>query len=172
MEQTIQDIFSRSSIRKYTSEPVPTEGITLMLHAAMAAPTAGDKRPWHFVVVTSQEVLAKLAAANPYAHFIAKAPMAIVVCGDISRAYPGNEQQLWIQDASAATENILLAAHAMGLGAVWTAIYPLQDRIQAVSQALELPENLIPFCTIPVGFPDQEAKPRDKFNPADITWIA
>ena len=123
-EQAVLDnIATRTSIRDYEARPVEKEKIEKMLRAAMAAPTAMNKQPWHFVVVDQRNVLDALAGANPYAKMLKKAPLAIVVCGNTDKMIEGGGRDFWIQDASAATENLLLAAHAMGLGAVWTGAY-------------------------------------------------
>lgn len=117
----------------------------------MAAPTAVNKQPWAFVVVDDRKVLDKLAAELPYAKMTAQAPLAIVVCGDLSKALNGETDRYWMLDCSAASENLLLAAESMGLGAVWTAVYPENDRIAKVRSVLSLPDHIIPFNLIPVG---------------------
>ena len=114
----LETIMTRTSIRQYTDQPVEKEKIEAMLRAGMAAPTAVNAQPWHFVVVSDKAKLSELAAANPRAGMLKSAPLAIVVCGDMTKAMEGKGRQFWIQDCSAATENILLAAHAQGLGAV------------------------------------------------------
>lgn len=136
----------------------------------MAAPTAKNKQPWHFIVVTEKELLQKLAEANPHAAMAAKAPLAIVVCGDMTKALDGDARDFWIQDCSAASENILLAATGMGLGAVWTGAYPAKERYTAVSEVLGLPESLIPLNTIVIGYPDTEAIPKDKWTEENISY--
>ena len=144
-EQAVLDnIATRTSIRDYEARPVEKEKIEKMLRAAMAAPTAMNKQPWHFVVVDQRNVLDALAGANPYAKMLKKAPLAIVVCGNTDKMIEGGGRDFWIQDASAATENLLLAAHAMGLGAVWTGAYPSEERCISISKVLSLSDNLIP----------------------------
>ncbi len=169
----IETIMSRTSVRKYDSRPVEPEVIDQLLRAAMAAPSAVNKQPWHFVVVTNPQRLQQLAAANPYAPMVAKAPLAIVVCGDASKTIDGIEGEFWIQDCSAASQNILLAAHALGLGAVWTALHPIADRCAAASKALDLPANLMPLNTLVIGYPapGTTPKPQDKFKPENITRL-
>jgi nitroreductase/flavin reductase (DIM6/NTAB) family NADH-FMN oxidoreductase RutF len=166
----IDNILARTSIRSYQDRPVEQDKIEKLLRAGMAAPSAVDKRPWHFVVVTDKDVLNGLAEANPNAGMAARAPLAIVVCGDMQKALQGDAQAYWMQDASAATENILLAAHALGLGAVWTGTYPIKDRVKATSEALALPEHIVPLCTIVIGYPAGENKPKDKWNPENISY--
>ena len=166
----IETIMTRTSIRQYTDKPVEKEKIEAMLRAGMAAPTAVNAQPWHFVVVSDKVKLGELAAANPHASMLKSAPLAIVVCGDMTKAMEGKGRQFWIQDCSAATENILLAAHAQGLGAVWTALYPMEERIQPVSEALKLPDTLIPLCTVVIGYPAEQPEPKDKWKPENVSY--
>ena len=166
----IETIMTRTSIRQYTDKPVEKEKIEAMLRAGMAAPTAVNAQPWHFVVVSDKAKLGELAAANPHAGMLKSAPLAIVVCGDMTKAMEGKGRQFWIQDCSAATENILLAAHAQGLGAVWTALYPMEERIQPVSEALKLPDTLIPLCTVVIGYPAEQPEPKDKWKPESVSY--
>lgn len=167
---TLETIMTRTSVRKYADKPVEKEKIDAMLRAGMAAPTAVNKQPWHFVVINDKAKLNELAAANPRAKMLLTAPLAIVVCGDMTKALQGKGQEYWIQDCSAATENILLAAHAQGLGAVWTGVYPMDDRIQPLSKTLKLPETVIPLCTIVIGYPAEQPKPKDKWKPENISY--
>ena len=166
----LETIMTRTSIRQYTDQPVEKEKIEAMLRAGMAAPTAVNAQPWHFVVVSDKAKLGELAAANPRAGMLKSAPLAIVVCGDMTKAMEGKGRQFWIQDCSAATENILLAAHAQGLGAVWTALYPMEERIQPVSEALKLPDTLIPLCTVVIGYPAEQPEPKDKWKPENVSY--
>ena len=132
----IENILSRKSVRAYTPRPVEKGKVDLLVKAAMAAPTAVNKQPWAFVVVDDRKVLDKLATELPYAKMAAQAPLAIVVCGDLSKALNGETDRYWMLDCSAASENLLLAAESMGLGAVWTAVYPESDRIAKVRACL------------------------------------
>lgn len=157
-------IISRTSIRKYTSEQVPEEYINALLHAGMSAPTGVNRQPWEFIVINDKDTLKKLANALPYAKMTAEAPLAIVICGNRNRFLEGEDSTLWVQDLSAASENILLTAHAFGLGGVWTCLYPHGDRMKAVSDILDIPKDIIPFNLIPVGFPATEHKPIDKWH--------
>ena len=169
-EVVLNTILKRTSIRSYENKPVEKEKIEKLLRAGMAAPTAMNKQPWHFVVVTDKGQLQKLSEANPYAAMAAKAPLAIIVCGDMKKAAEGNAREFWIQDCSAATENILLAATGMGLGAVWTGTYPSKERCTDVAKVLGLPESLIPLNTIVIGYPDADASPKDKWNTENISY--
>lgn len=170
-EQAVLDnIATRTSIRDYEARPVEKEKIEKMLRAAMAAPTAMNKQPWHFVVVDQRNVLDALAGANPYAKMLKKATLAIVVCGNTDKMIEGGGRDFWIQDASAATENLLLAAHAMGLGAVWTGAYPSEERCISISKVLLLPDNLIPLNMIVVGYPAEQPQPKQKFKEENVSY--
>lgn len=169
-DAVIDNILTRTSIRQYTEQTVEQEKIDILLRAGMAAPTAVNAQPWHFIVVNDKEKLAELAAANPRAKMLQTAPLAIVVCGDMSKTLDGTGREFWIQDCSAATENILLAAHALGLGAVWTAVYPMEERLQPVSDALKLTDRLIPLCTIVIGYPAESPAPKDKWKPENVSY--
>ena len=169
-QAVINNIMTRTSVRKYTQETVSKENIKTMLRAGMAAPTAVNKQPWHFVVVTDREQLNALAAANRGSGMAAKAPLAIVVCGDMEKALPGTGRGFWVQDCSAATENILLAAHALGLGAVWTGLYPNEERANAIREILKAPEHIVPLCTIVIGHPQEQPQPKDKWKPENVSY--
>ena len=158
----LENIAARKSVRKYLKKEVEEEKITAMLKAGMAAPSGMDRRPWEFVVVTDRVVLDSMAAKLPYAKMLTGAPLAIVVCGDTTRS------SYWYLDCSAATQNVLLAAEALGLGAVWTAAYPYEDRIDVVRQNTGLPEHIVPLCVIPIGYPDGPQKVKDKFDPQRV----
>lgn len=168
--EVIENMMTRTSVRSYEDRPVEKEKIITLLKAGMAAPSAVDRRPWHFYVVNDRQMLAAIKTATPNAAMAAKAPLAIIVCGDMDKALVGNDHELWAQDASAATENILLAAHAMGLSAVWTATYPVEERVEAITSLFDIPQHLIPFNTIVIGYPKTEGHPKDKWNEADVNW--
>ena len=159
-EVILNNILERTSIRSYLDKSVEEEKIEKLLRAGMAAPTSKNKQPWHFVVVTDKSLLQKLA----------KAPLGIVVCGNMTKALDGDARDFWIQDCSAASENILLAATGMGLGAVWTGAYPAKERYTAVSEVLGLPETLIPLNTIVIGYPDGDVTPKDKWKESNISY--
>ena len=169
-EVVLNNILERTSVRSYLDKSIEEDKIEKLLRAGMAAPTAVNKQPWHFVVVTDKSLLQKLAKANPYAEMVARAPLAIVVCGDMTKALDGNAREFWVQDCSAASENILLAATGLGLGAVWTGTYPSEERCAAVSEVLGLPETLIPLNTIVIGYPDGEVTPKDKWQESNISY--
>ena len=166
----LENIATRTSVRSYLDKPVDAAIVEQLLRAGMAAPTAVNRQPWHFVVVNDKAQLKELAKANPHAGMLMKAPLAIVVCGDMKKALDGEAREFWVQDCSAATENILLAANALGLGAVWTGTYPDLKRCEAVSAVLNLPKHIVPLNTIVIGYPDGENKPKDKWKPENISY--
>lgn len=170
-EAIIQNIMTRTSVRAYTDQAIGKDTIEAILKAGMAAPTAVNAQPWHFVVVTNRAILDSLATSNPNARMLHQAPLAIVVCGDITKTLEGKGREFWIQDCSAATENILLAAHAYGLGAVWTAAYPIDDRMASISTTLQLPETIVPLCAIIIGHPAENPEPKDKWKEENVTYI-
>ena len=166
----LQEVLQRRrSIRKYTQEPVSKEDIDLLMHAAMSGPSACNKTPWEFYVITDEAVLEKLRNASRYSKIYA--PLAIVVCGSLSRALPSQLAPYWIQDCSAATENILLAATDLGLGTVWCGIHPQKRAEERVREALDLTEKHIPLNIIYVGHPDQVQEPRDQYKETYIHYI-
>lgn len=169
-EAILNNIMTRTSVREYQARQVESDKVEKMLRAAMAAPSAVNKQPWHFIVVTDKAQLAAIAEAAPNAQMAAKAPLAIVVCGDMNKALQGGGRDFWVQDASAATENLLLAAHAMGLGAVWTGTYPSKDRCAKIAALLKLPDTIIPLNTIVIGYPAEIQQPKDKWKPANISY--
>ena len=163
----IDNLFARRSIRSFTDQPVSEEQIEMLLKAAMAAPSCGNCRPWHFVVITDQGMREALLEAHPWAQMLAEAPVCIVPCGQPSMSYPG-ANGYWIVDLCAATENILLAAVGLGLGAVWCGVYPLEDRITITRRILGLPEEVIPVAYIPVGYPAETKAPRTQYDPGCV----
>jgi nitroreductase len=166
----LEVIYSRKSVRNYTGVPATREELQILLKAGMAAPSAVDRRPWAFVVVSDEKLLNKLAEGLPYSKMIVKAKAAIVVCGVLDKALEGEGQAFWVQDCSAATENILLAAEAIGLGAVWTGMYPSKERMDYVRSVLGMPDRVMPLNVIAVGNPAGVEKPKDKFDPGNIHW--
>lgn len=167
---TMDIIHQRKSVRNYTDKQVSKDQLEEMVRAGMAAPTAVNKQPWAFIAIDDRATLDKLSEGLPYAKMLENASAAIVVCGDLSKALKGWEQEFWIQDCSAATQNVLLAAEALGLGAVWTAAYPAEDRMQIVTDILNLPEHIVPLNVIPIGYPKGVEKPKDKWKPENLHW--
>lgn len=166
----IENIMTRTSIREFEPDkPIAKETLETLLKAGMAAPSAMDKRPWAFVAVTEKEVLDSLNANHPYAN-LKTATGAIIVCGDLKKTIEGKGSDYWVQDCSAATENILLAAHACGLGAVWCGVYPTEERVEAVKKVLGLPEEIVPLNIITLGYPAQNPQPKDKWNESNVHY--
>ncbi|MGC8838259.1 MAG: nitroreductase family protein [Anaerolineae bacterium] len=159
----LETIFARRSIRKYTGEPVTEEQVRKLLEAAMAAPSANNSQPWHFVVVQDREQLRRLAEAHPYGRMQAEAALSIAVCAD-----PALSPRYWVQDCSAATENLLLAATALGLGGVWLGVYPNQDRVARVKEVLGIPEGIEVLCLVAIGHPAEKKPPRTQYNPQRV----
>ncbi len=162
-------IHSRKSVRSFTGQRVDKATIEKLLRAAMAAPTAVNKQPWAFVVVTDPAALEALKEGLPYTKMVTQAGTAVVVCVQPAKAYE-NSVELAVLDGACASENLLLAAEALGLGAVWTAAYPYEDRMAVVRKALGIPAGVIPLNVIPVGYPAGEDKPKNKFKPDNIHW--
>lgn len=157
-------IRSRKSVRHYTGG---AELVTL-IKAGMAAPSAVNKQPWQFIAVSDPATLSKLAEKLPYTKMIVKAGACLVVCGNMSKALSCGERDVWVQDCSAASQNILLAAESMGLGAMWSGMYPLQERVEHAGIVLGLPDTVIPLNVIAVGHSAGVEKPQNKFNEANI----
>ena len=166
----METIMTRTSIRSFTDRAVSADTIEMLLRAGMAAPTAVNKQPWHFVAITDRAILDSLGGNGRQSQMWKESTLAITVCGDMEKALEGSAQSFWVQDCSAATENILWAAHALGLGAVWTGCYPMVDRIAHVSQVLNLPDHLVPLCVIVMGYPNESPEPKDKWKPENVTY--
>lgn len=167
-DKAIENIMTRTSVRVYTDEAISDPQLETMLKAAMAAPTAVNKQPWAFVVVKSKDTLKALSDSIPSMAMAKKAPVAIIVCGDMTKALDGEGHDYWVQDVSAATENLLLAANAQGLGAVWCGVYPVSSRVAFISDLLGLPDHIVPLAVVPVGHPAATPAPKDKWDPAKI----
>lgn len=167
---TIDVIFSRKSVRHYTPELVSNEILSDIVKAGMAAPTANNKQPWSFIIITNRMTLNKLAESLPFAKMLFFAPAAIVVCA--VPALSGDEQSIEysVIDCSAATQNILLAIEHYGLGGVWTAVYPREKRITNTRSVLGIPDDIIPFSIIPLGYSAVKDEPKDKWKPERIHW--
>ena len=161
MVDAFDALLGRRSIRSYTAEPVSDEHVELLLRSAMAAPSAGNQQPWRFIVCREKERLVRLSEATPYARMLAQAPLGIVVAGDTrAEKHPG----YWVQDCSAAIENLLLAVHALGLGAVWIGVHPIPERSAAVREICEVPEGVVPMALIAIGHPAETKPPSERFR--------
>jgi len=163
--ELIQGILTRRSIRKFKKTPISEDIIEQVLRAAMAAPSAGNCQPWHFVVLRDHAVMDKIPEFHPHSKMLLQAAAAIVVCWDKNSELADG---YGIQDASAATENILLAAHSLGLGAVWLGIFPRQHRVEKLKKLLNLPEHIIPLGVVAIGHPDEKKPPANRFDPQKV----
>ena len=161
---------NRTSVRQWQDKPVAKSDIEDILRAGMSAPTAVDRRPWRFVVITDAARRNALADKVERGRMFREAPVLVVVCGDMNAALEGEGREYWVQDCSAATENILLAVTAKGLGGVWTGVYPIKKRTTSIQQALALPDNIIPLNVILFGYPKDTPTPKDKWKPDNIHW--
>lgn len=172
----ISFILSRTSVRRFTEETVGNDDIELLLRAAMAAPSSMNLQPWHFIVVREEALKEELRRSLPYAKMLQGGSIGVVVCGDIAlyerinRLDKEDNTLYWVQDCSAASENLLLAAHAIGLGAVWTGIYPLESRMAQLRRLLHLPSHILPLNLIVVGHPFHVSSPKDKWDPRKVHY--
>ena len=170
MQDALTVIHARKSVRTYSGEQVSREALEILMKAAMASPSAGNRKPWAFVAITERDTLVRLSQGLQYGKMVQHAAAGIVVCGLMQKALPDEEREFWIQDCSAASENILLAAEAMGLGAVWGGVYPMADRINMVQSVLGLPAGVIPLNIIALGHPAGGEVAKNKFDPTCIHW--
>jgi len=162
-------IHSRKSVRNFTGQTASKDLLNKIVRAGMAAPSAVNRQPWSFIVVTDRKTLDKLNEGLPYAKMLGKAGAAIIVCAIPEKAYEGSKEMAII-DSTLASENILLAVEASGLGAVWTAAYPYEDRMDVARNVLGIPGNVIPLNIIPIGQPAGTEKPKNKYKPENIHW--
>ncbi len=163
--EAVKAILGRRSIRRYTRQEVPEEAVRSLLVAAMTAPSAGDQQPWQFVVLDDRSVLNAIPEYHEYSAMLREAPLAIVVCGDERLE---RHKGFWVQDCSASTQNLLLAAHALGLGAVWLGIHPVEQRVEKTKELLGLPDEVIPLAIVAVGHPAERKPPSDRFDASRI----
>ena len=157
----LEAILGRRSVRKFTDDPVSEETIESLLRAAMAAPSARNQQPWVVIVVREKSLLEKVAAAQPHGGMTAGAQVAVLICADTRLV---KSEGFWIQDCAAATQNLLVAAHALGLGAVWVGTYPREARMEGMSKVFKLPEHIVPFALVPLGYPAERPAPADRFD--------
>lgn len=166
----IEAILTRRSIRRYTPQQVSEETVRQLLQAAMSAPSAGNQQPWQFVVITERRLLDEIPRFHPFAAMLKEASVAIMVCGDLRLE---KNKGYWVQDCSAATQNLLLAAHAKGLGAVWLGVYPREDRVVNARKLLGLPESVVPLCLVPLGYPAERIPSTERYDASRVhsnTW--
>jgi len=163
----LEAIMTRRSIRRFSDEPVTDEQIETIVRAAMQAPSAGNQRPWRFIVLRDRARLSEVSKTSPYAGMLAEAAFGLVVCSETEGL---RHPMMWEQDCSAAVENALLAAHAMGLGAVWLGFWPKMERVAPLRRVLELPEGVEPFCVLAVGHPAETKPPAGRYDPDAVHW--
>lgn len=169
----IENIMTRTSVRAYSDRQITDGQLDTIMRAAMAAPSAVNKQPWRFIVVKDQALRDSISENMNSMKMAKEAPVSIIVCGDMEATLDGEGQPYWIQDVSAVSENILLAANALGIGSVWCGIYPVSQRVAWFQKTFEMPENIIPLSCINLGFPAAPVTPKDKWKPENIhydTW--
>lgn len=159
--EIIDGILNRRSIRKYKDEPITKEQIDTLLKAAMYAPTARNMQPWHFIYTCDKEQLTKLSGIHPYGKMLRNASLAILSCGDLGI---DKTESYLVQNCSAATQNILLAAHALGLGGVWLGVHPREERMGPIAEYFKLPKQVIPISLISIGYPDEKPGFPERFD--------
>jgi len=163
----IDAILSRRSIRKYSKKPVSDKFIKKLLETAMNAPSAGNEQPWHFIIINDPQILSKIPTFHSHANMLKEASFAFLVCSDL---HLDKHNSMWVQDCSAATENILIAAHAQGLGAVWLGVYPREERINGLKNLLNIPEHIIPFSLISVGYPAEQKPKTNRYDDSRVHY--
>jgi nitroreductase len=163
--ETVDAIFTRRSIRKYLPKTVTCDLLENILKAGMNAPSAGNEQPWHFITIDKHSLLQKISEIHPYAKMLKDAPFAILVCGDLSVL---KFKDLWVQDCSAASENMLLAAHDLGLGAVWIGVFPAENLVREVRSILNIPQHIVPFSIIGIQHPAEEKTGRLRYDKSKV----
>ncbi len=163
----IEAIIKRRSIRHYIRKNVDKSLIEVLLKSAMYAPSARNQQPWHFIVIDQEELFKRIMKVHPYSSMLAEAAVAILVCGDekieLSKGY-------WPVDCSAATQNILLAAHSLGLGSVWLGVYPRKERMDGIREIFRLPGHIQPFSLVSIGYPDEGKEVPERFKEERVRW--
>jgi nitroreductase len=172
MNESLRNILSRRSVREFTGGRVDRADLELIVRSGMSAPTSRDTRHFFFMAVDEPVLIERLAGELPYAKMLLTARHAVIVCSDLSIAHGGASTDYWVQDCSAAAENVLLAAHALGYGACWTAAHPRPERVEVVREILRVPAHVMPLCVIAIGVPCGEQPPRDKFHAGHFFWNA
>jgi nitroreductase len=157
----LETLLGRRSIRRYIPGEIDENDLAKVLRAGMAAPSAGNEQPWHFIVIRDRDTLRALSEAHPYAEMVKTASLAILVCADMAGV---KHRDFWPQDCAAATENMLLAVHALGLGSVWIGVYPREARVAEIRRIVLLPDHVIPFSLLPVGIPGEKKPPGNRFT--------
>lgn len=173
-DAVIDCIMTRTSVRSYSDRQVDDSTINKILRAGMASPTAANQQAWHLEVITNQNLKDSISASFEYAKMVEHCSFAVVVCGDMDRLFAGDKADggFWVQDCSAMSENMLLAAHALGVGGVWCGVYPMADREEILRRILKLPANLTPLNIMSFGYPAAAATPKEKWDPAKVHYNA
>jgi nitroreductase len=161
----MESIYTRRSIRKYKNSDVDDSIINEIIKAGMNAPSAGDEQLWHFIVVKDSDKLVRITEVHPYSKMVLQVKTAIIVCGDLSLE---KHDGFWVQDCAAAVQNMLLMIDHKGLGSVWLGVYPRNERVEGIKKIFNLPEKVIPFAVLPVGYPDETRPANNKFNESRI----
>lgn len=164
-----QAIYQRRSVRKYLADPVPEDAVQKLLEYAMAAPSACNKKPWEFYAVTNPELLGKLKHTHMFTNY--NSPMVIIVAGNLKKALPGKQKAFWIQDCSAAVENILLGALELGLGTCWCGLHPNDKAADAVREALGAEEHIVPLGLLHIGYPAETPEARTQFDEKKVHYL-
>ena len=169
---TLEVIKTRRSIRKYKDEAISDNILKELLEAGMSGPTGGNNRPWEFIIINDPEILREIPNAPSGASFAPDAPLAILVCGDLEKYsdLPEKYLDVWVIDCSIAAQNILLAAHGKDLGAVWTGVYPMEERVNGIKTLLELPKNIIPLVLIVIGYPAEQLPVEDRYDASRVHY--
>lgn len=170
--ETLEAIKTRRSIRRYKDEAVPDDVLRELLEAGMSGPSGANNKPWQFIIIDNPEILRNIPDAPSGASFAPDAPLAILVCGDLE-SYPGLTKKfldVWIIDSSIAAQNILLAAHGKGLGAVWTGVYPMDERVDGMRKLLKLPENIMPLALLIIGYPAEDLPVEDRYDASKVHY--
>jgi len=157
----VKEIFERRSIRKYSKLPISDSDIENLLRAAMAAPSAGNQQPWEFILIKDKNILADITKIHPYSQMLKEAQLAIVVCADLDKEKLSG---YWVQDCSAATENILIESQHLGLGSVWLGVYPREDRVKGIKELLNLPVRVLPLSIVSLGYPAEKKEPSNRYD--------
>ncbi len=168
-EIILNNIFNRKSVRTYTDDEINKEDLLLILKAGMSAPSTCNFQPWQFIVIQNNETVKDMSNIHKYAKMFKNAKAGIIVVGDMEKTLK-NSKDYWIEDCSAATENMLLCIEALGLGAVWTGIYPVEERVNKLKEYFNLPENIVPFALIALGYPKGPQKVKNKWDETKIHW--
>ncbi len=161
----METILNRRSIRKYLDKKVSQKDIKDILKAGMSAPSAGNQQPWHFIVIDDRDILKKISNIHPHADMVKNAPVSILTCGNTEDK---KHEGFWVQDCSAATENMLIAIQDKGLGGVWIGIYPRKERVHNFKKMFKIPDKIIPFSLIALGYPAEEKPPADRYHKSKI----